>query len=95
MFKKYENGEYTKTQLYSTGIETKHPNLFRVLVMTKKSWGLWKNQWAEGVIEGTFLRSEIISIFEDRHIKIPEPFLNDFLNTVRKGKLKNFMEFYK
>ncbi len=79
----YNNGEYSKDELYE-GIKTKHPNLLRYFIIGKKSWGLWLNQWAEGVSEWLFTREEIFSQFTKHGIDIPEPFQIDFDNRVRK-----------
>jgi len=49
--------------------------------------------WSEGIGDGDFRMKEIIEDFEMRGIKIPEPFLIDFENTIRKRILKN-MEKY-
>jgi len=80
-FKNFDNGVYTKTQVHE-GIHTKHPNVLKGVIIGKKGWGLWKNQWCEGISDSLFTISEILEEFEQHNIKIPEPLMKDFLNTM-------------
>lgn len=52
------------------------------VIIGKKSWGLWVNQWSDGIVEGTFTKREILQEFEDKNIKIPEPLIIDFENRI-------------
>lgn len=52
----------------------------------KKSWGLWVDQWSDGIVEGSFLIEEILEEFSSRNIEIPESFLLDFKNRIQKKK---------
>jgi len=54
----------------------------------KKSWGLWVNEWSDGIVEGSFNKREILEEFSKNGIIIPEPLLNDFHNRVYK-KMKS------
>jgi hypothetical protein len=54
------------------------------VIVGKKSWGLHVKMWSEGISEGTFTKREILQQFTDYKIEIPEPFLNDFDNTIMK-----------
>ena len=86
-FKSFDNGVYTKDQIYE-GIETKHPNILKGVLIGKKSWGLWKNEWSDGISEGLFTEREIIQQFTDCNIQIPESLMTDFHNTIYKKILK-------
>ena len=79
-FKSFENGVYTKTQIFE-GIKTKHPNVLKGVIIGKKGWGLWKNQWSEGISDGLFTMNEILYEFERHEIKIPDSLLTDLINT--------------
>ena len=76
-FRKFENGEVKIHYLKSC-----HPNITRVVIIGKKSWGLHINMWSEGIVEGCFLKYEIFKQFEDKKIKIPNSLLKDFNNRI-------------
>ena len=70
-------------------IITNQPNILKGVIIGKKSWGLWLQEYSDGVIEGSFTKKEILNEFIIRDIKIPDPFLLDFNNTIiRKFKKK-------
>jgi hypothetical protein len=52
--------------------------------MGKKSWGLWKNEWSDGISDGLFTINEILEEFNKYNIKMPESLYQDFLNTIMK-----------
>lgn len=79
----FDNGEYSKDEVHE-GIQTRHSNLLRCYIIGKKSWGLWLNQWAEGVSEWLFTKDEIFKQFEDNGITVPKCLMLDFDNRVRK-----------
>lgn len=56
--------------------------------MGKKSWGLWLNTYAEGIVDWSFTKEEIIGEFIDNGIKIPESLMKDFDNRVNMLKIK-------
>jgi hypothetical protein len=56
------------------------------VIRGKKAWGLWLDQWTDGIVDWTFTRQEILNIFEEKNIKIPESFLKDFDNRLEKKK---------
>ena len=86
-FRKYDNGQY---QL-GKRIVTRHPNIVKGVIIGKKSWGLWVNQWSDGIVEGSFTKREILQEFENKGIKIPDSLLNDFENRIiNKIKKKYF-----
>ncbi len=84
-FKEFENGKYK-----INSIITRHPNIIRGVITGKKSWGLWLNQWTDGIVEGSFTKKEILNEFDSRRIKIPQSLLDDFNNRIyEKQKLGN------
>ena len=82
-FRKFDNGYYN-----SQPIITRHPNIVRGVIIGKKSWGLWLNEWSDGIVEGSFRKQEILKDFEDLGIKIPESLLKDFENRIYQKMLK-------
>jgi len=54
----------------------------------KKSWGLWLNEWTDGIVEGTFTKYEILEEFSKNGIVIPESLLTDFNNRLWKKTIK-------
>jgi hypothetical protein len=46
---------------------------------------LWKNQWSDGISEGSFTQKEILEQFTENGITIPEPLMRDFDNTILKN----------
>lgn len=82
-FRRFENGEIKIHNLKSC-----HPNILKSVIIGKKSWGLFLDQWTDGIVEGSFSKHEIINQFNKKNIKIPESFLLDFDNTILKKKIK-------
>jgi hypothetical protein len=74
-FKKFDNGEFKFKEIVSC-----HPNIVKGVIVGKKSWGLWSNEWTDGISEGLFTKKEILDEFVKRNIEIPEPFMIDFEN---------------
>lgn len=65
-----------------------HPNIVKGVIVGKKAWGLWVDQWSDGIVEGTFFQREIEQDFEDKGIKIPMSLLKDFDNRIYRKRLK-------
>ena len=82
-FRRFENGEVKIHDLKSC-----HPNILKAVIIGKKSWGLFLKQWVEGVVENSFTKEELLKQFEDNNIKVPEPFLLDFENSIMKKKIE-------
>ena len=82
-FRKFENG-----QIKLGDLKSRHPNVLRSVIIGKKSWGLWLEQYSEGINEWSFTREEILNIFYKHNIKIPESFLKEFDNLIQKKRLK-------
>ena len=76
-------------------IITKHPNTLKGVIIGKKSWGLHVKMWSEGIGDGDFRLKDILEEFEIRNIKIPEPLLLDFENTIKKRVIKNIEKYRK
>lgn len=85
----FDNGEYSKEEIHQTGIPTRHPNILKGVIVGKKSWGLHMKMWSEGISEGSFTIEEILEQFTKKNIVIPECFIRDFENTIRKKKSEN------
>lgn len=81
-FRQIENGDIKR----NTIVKTIHPNLLRGVIIGKRSWGLWVDQWSDGIVDWTFTEEEILGEFQTRNIQIPEPLLKDFRNRIDKKK---------
>jgi len=79
-FKLYENNEFNDANI----ITSTEPNILRHAILGKRSWGLWLNEWTDGINEGSFTKNEILSEFKRRNIMIPASLLMDFNNTLYK-----------
>jgi hypothetical protein len=88
-FRKFENGEIKLHNLSS-----RHPNILQGVIIGKKSWGLWLNQWTDGIVEWCFTKKEILDQFEVNGIIIPESLLRDFDNTLEKKKQKRNLDYF-
>lgn len=83
-FKHFENGKYKMSPF----IATKHPNLLRAAITGKKGWGLWVDQWTDGIAEGSFTWQEILGEFTLGNIEIPESLDTEFHNRLHKKRIK-------
>lgn len=81
-FRLYEDGFYKNGK----PIVTRHPNIVKSVLIGKKGWGLWLDQWTDGICEWSFTKEEMLGEFENVNIEIPESFLRDFNNTLEKKK---------
>lgn len=81
-FRKLENGEYKQGEIPIT----RHSNILKGVITGKKGWGLWVDQWSDGIVEWSFTEEEILGEFQKRNIQIPEPLLLDFKNRIKKKK---------
>ena len=82
-FRMYDDGQF-KFKIP----QSKHPNILKGVIIGKKSWGLFLQEWTNGICEWCFTEEEILSQFTENGIKIPESFLLDFRNTLERKKLK-------
>lgn len=71
-------------------IISKHPNILKSVLIGKKGWGLWVNEWSDGIVEWSFTIDDILNEFKDKNITIPESLLKDLYNTIeRKKRIRN------
>ena len=85
-FRLHEDGYYRGGK----PIITRHPNILKSVLIGKKGWGLWVDQWTEGIVDWTFTKEDILNEFEKLDVEIPDPFLIEFNNTIdRKKKKRN------
>lgn len=87
VFRKYDNGHYKN----GVSIITRHPNIVKGVIIGKKSWGLWLNEWSDGIVEGSFTKNEILEDFNKYNIKIPDSLLNDFENRIIQKIRKKYL----
>lgn len=80
-FRLYDNGQFKNCAIVSS-----QPNVLRAIIIAKKSWGLFVDQWSDGINEWCFTKEEILSQFDG--LKIPQSFMNDFDNVIAKKRLK-------
>lgn len=83
-FRLYEDGFYKNGK----PIITKHPNILKSVLIGKKGWGLWLDQWTDGIVDWSFTKEEIFDEFNKLNIEIPESFIKDFNNTIERKKRK-------
>lgn len=89
-FRQIENGEIKRNNI----IKTRHPNIVKAVVSGKRSFGLWSDQWSDGIVDWSFTEEEILGEFKKRNIKIPKPLLIDFYNRIDKKKRKRNLEYF-
>jgi len=82
-FNNYENGLYKHKET----IVTRHPNIVRAVITSKRGWGLWVGEWSRGISEGLFSKDDILNEFEIRNIKLPEFLLKEFDNLIHKKNM--------
>ena len=83
-FRKIENGQYKPGE----EIKTRHPNILKHVLTGKSGWGLWRDQWTDGIVDWTFTKEEILQTFIDKKIEIPTPLLKEFDDFVERKKEK-------
>lgn len=81
-FRLYEDGYYKGGK----PITSRHPNILKSVLIGKKGWGLWAQEWTNGIVDWTFTKEEILGEFEKVKIEIPEPLLKDFDNVLERKK---------
>lgn len=88
-FRKIENGQYKKGEV----IRTRHPNILKNVLTGKKGWGLWRDNYTDGIVDWTFTKEEIIQTFIEKKIEIPTPLLKEFDDFLDKKKMKRNQEY--
>jgi len=87
-FREYDNGRF-KNQIPVS----RHPNILRSVIIGKKGWGLWVEQWTQGIIEWTFTKEEFLEEFDKRNITIPEPLMKEWDNLIERKKYVRNMKY--
>jgi hypothetical protein len=89
-FRKIENGDYEPGEIPVT----RHSNILKGVINGKRGWGLWVDQYSEGIVDWTFTEEEILNEFKIRGIVIPECLLKDFYNRIdKKKRIRNQLYF--
>jgi hypothetical protein len=83
VFKSFENGVFKNKKPI-----TKHVNIVRGVIIGKKSWGLFLDQWSDGIVDCTFTQEDIIGEFTMGGIKIPESLMDEWDKLIEKKKRK-------
>ena len=81
-FRKFDDGYYKNKPIVSH-----HSNVLKGVIIGKKAWGLWVDQWSDGIVDWTFTLDEILQEFKNHKIEIPESLMLDFENRIQKKKL--------
>lgn len=84
-FKQFENGYYSRGKNEAVSYQ---PRVMEAVIRGKKAWGLWLDQWTDGIAEWSFTTEEILAEFEKAGIVIPQAFVDDFHNRLQKKKDK-------
>lgn len=79
----YDDGHYSRGK---NKMVSSQPRVMEVVIRGKKSWGLWVQQWTDGIVDWTFTEEEILGQFKEKGINIPESFFNDFQNVLSKKR---------
>ena len=87
-FRMYNDGQF-KFEIP----KSKHPNILKAVIVGKKSWGLWLDQWTDGIVDHCFTKEDILEEFSKKGIIIPESFLNDFNNTLERKRNKRNLKY--
>ena len=87
-FRMFDNGQFKNKELTSI-----HPNILRGVIIGKKSWGLFCQEWSQGIVSCDFTKEEILNQFKENNIKIPEVFITEFDNIIWKTKLKKYEDY--
>jgi len=89
-FREYDNGRFK----HKTPI-SKHPNILRGVIIGKKGWGLWVEQYSQGIVEWSFTKEEILEEFTKRNIEIPEPLMLEWDKLIERKRIKRNLEYLK
>lgn len=80
-FREYDNGRFkNKTPV------SRHPNILRGVIIGKKGWGLWVEQWSQGIVDWSFTKEEILEEFHKRNIVIPESLMIEWDKLIERKK---------
>jgi hypothetical protein len=82
-FNDYENGVYGRHGI----IETRHPNVLRSVITSKKGWGLWVSEWSSGISDGLFTKDEILDEIKKRNIDLPDSMMKELDDSIRRKNM--------
>jgi hypothetical protein len=82
-FKEYDNGVYGNEKIP----RTRHPNILKSVLIAKKGWGLWCDEWARGIGQGLFTKYEIYEMFREHGLELPESIETEFNNLIWKYRM--------
>lgn len=86
----HEDGHYSKKDF----IETSQPNVLRAALIGKKGWGLWTDQWSDGIAERSFSKDEILNEFVERGINVPVSMMKEFDDRIDKKRRDLAVKYY-
>ena len=87
-FREYDNGRFKHMNPIS-----RHPNILRSVIIGKKGWGLWVEQWSQGIVDWTFTKEEILEEFTSRDIEIPESLMKEWDKLIERKRIKRNQEY--
>lgn len=88
-FREYDNGRFK----HKTPV-SRHSNILRGVIIGKKGWGLWVEQYSQGIVDWSFTKDELLDEFNKRNIEIPEPLMLEWDKLIERKKRKRNLEYY-
>ncbi len=88
-FRQFDNGRFKNLDK----LPTQHPNILKAVITGKKSWGLFKTEYALGISEANFTKEEILKEFEDRNLVIPKVLIIEFENEIQRLKQLKYSKY--
>lgn len=80
-FREYDNGRFKNQNPIS-----RHSNILHAVIIGKKGWGLWIEQWSQGINEWCFTKEEILKQFTDQNIIIPDSLMIEWDKLIEKKR---------
>jgi hypothetical protein len=88
-FREYDNGRFK----FKTPV-SRHPNILRGVIIGKKGWGLWVEQYSQGIVDWSFTKEEILEEFSKRNIEVPEPLMLEWDKLLERKRRKRNSEYF-
>ncbi len=89
-FRLYDDGFFKNKNIASN-----QSNILRAVIIGKKAWGLWLDQFSMGIADWSFTKEEIVEEFTKHNIIIPDAFMLDFENRIKKYRNKIYDDYLK